>query len=281
MDMLEIGGQPANYSWGGPGLSVAEARSHFTLWTVLKSPLLLGADASLMPPPILAILNSAELRAIHQDRLGVQARPLGALFYPGYHADHATAAVLRPCNATDPQQLWGSSYSSSVDMPVAGVTAAPVARVRNSGSVTHCLSVPRCQPNGSTPLTLRQCEDWTGDTCKAFPNFPAQVFQRRSAPVAPGVYAHAQQPPVQLLSNLSLNNTNPLAPRLCLSAPVPAPRGSEAVEVVTVEVCEADSAATSAADRQRWWWDVDPATTGDAHPDHPGTLVRSVGREGM
>jgi hypothetical protein len=46
--MLEIGGQPGNYSWGGPGLNLAEARTHFTLWSILKSPLLLGADASRM-----------------------------------------------------------------------------------------------------------------------------------------------------------------------------------------------------------------------------------------
>ena len=45
-DMLEIGAQPGNYSWGGPGLTLAEARSHYTLWAILKSPLLLGADAS-------------------------------------------------------------------------------------------------------------------------------------------------------------------------------------------------------------------------------------------
>ena len=44
--MLEIGAQPGNYSWGGPRLTLAEARSHYTLWAILKSPLLLGADAS-------------------------------------------------------------------------------------------------------------------------------------------------------------------------------------------------------------------------------------------
>ena len=58
MDMLEIGAQPSNFSWGGPGLTLSEARSHFTLWSVLKSPLLLGADASRMSAPILDILRN-------------------------------------------------------------------------------------------------------------------------------------------------------------------------------------------------------------------------------
>ena len=96
MDMLEIGAQPSNFSWGGPGLTLSEARSHFTLWSVLKSPLLLGADASRMSAPILDILRNKHLRAIHEDKLGRQAVPLDK-FYPGYHADTATAAVLRPC----------------------------------------------------------------------------------------------------------------------------------------------------------------------------------------
>jgi hypothetical protein len=119
--MLEIGAKPGNYSWGGPGLTVAEARSHFTLWAILKSPLLLGADASLMSHDILAILKNQDLRAIQEDKLGNQAKQLDRA-YPGAHANTQTPAVLRPCNASDPQQLWGSSYSN------------PVVRVRHVSS---------------------------------------------------------------------------------------------------------------------------------------------------
>jgi len=32
LDMLEIGALPGNYSWGGPGLSTPQARTHFTMW---------------------------------------------------------------------------------------------------------------------------------------------------------------------------------------------------------------------------------------------------------
>merc|ERR1712185_552847 len=107
MDMLEIGAQPSNFSWGGPGLSLEEARSHFTMWSILKSPLLLGADASLMSEPVLEILKNQELKAIHEDTLGRQARPKDKI-YPGYHAqDNPTVAVLKRCNSSDPQQLWG------------------------------------------------------------------------------------------------------------------------------------------------------------------------------
>ena len=76
MDMLEIGELPGNYSWGGPGLSLAEARTHFTIWSILKSPLLLGADANRMTPEILDILTDKDVRAIAEDSLGKQARRL-------------------------------------------------------------------------------------------------------------------------------------------------------------------------------------------------------------
>ena len=104
MDMLEIGALPGNFSWGGPGLTLAEARSHFTLWTILKSPLLLGADASLMSQPILDILTNQDLRKIQEDALGAQAYQLDKV-YPGAHAATQTPAVLRPCNASDPRQV--------------------------------------------------------------------------------------------------------------------------------------------------------------------------------
>lgn len=111
--MLEIGALPGNYSWGGPGLTLAEARSHYTLWVLLKSPLLLGADASLMSGPILDILRNQDLRNIHEDKLGSQAKQLDPV-YPGAHSATQKPAVLRPCNASDSQQLWGSSYGNPV-----------------------------------------------------------------------------------------------------------------------------------------------------------------------
>ena len=274
MDMLEVGALPSNFSWGGPGLSVAEARSHFTLWSVLKSPLMLGADASRMSAAVVEILKHSELRRIHEDPAGLQAKPLDD-FYPGHHAEGATAAVLRPCDPADPQQLWGSSYGNPVDMPVVGVTAAPVPRVRNTGSVTHCLSVSSCEPNSSaTPLIVRQCDDWTGDHCNAFPNFPTQIFTpaKLFTPTAPKQQT-APDAPWALVANVSQNNSNPAAPRLCLAAPLSG-------DAPLVEPCHLAPGATP-SDRQGWRWAIDPATTGDAHSDHPGTLIRSASRRGM
>ena len=68
-DMLEVGNH---------GLSVPEARSHFALWCLVKSPLLIGCDLTKIAPPYLQILLNKELIAISQDPLGKQGKLVAA-----------------------------------------------------------------------------------------------------------------------------------------------------------------------------------------------------------
>ncbi|KAJ6593857.1 glycoside hydrolase superfamily [Mycena capillaripes] len=58
MDMLEI---------GNGALTIQEQRTHFAAWIMLKSPILLGTDLSLLNSTQLAIIKNAELLAFHQD----------------------------------------------------------------------------------------------------------------------------------------------------------------------------------------------------------------------
>jgi alpha-galactosidase len=62
-DMLEVGNK---------GLSIAESRSHFSLWCMLAAPLMAGNDVRTMKPEILEILTNKEAIAIDQDSLGKQ-----------------------------------------------------------------------------------------------------------------------------------------------------------------------------------------------------------------
>ena len=61
-DMLEV---------GNGDLTPAQQRSHFVLWVLLKSPLLIGADLRLLDTDALNLLKNEELIAIHQDELGI------------------------------------------------------------------------------------------------------------------------------------------------------------------------------------------------------------------
>lgn len=63
MDMLEI----------GRGLSDAEERTHFGLWCIMSSPLLIGCDLTTIPQKSLDLITNPELIAINQDPLGLQA----------------------------------------------------------------------------------------------------------------------------------------------------------------------------------------------------------------
>ena len=61
-DMLEVGN----------GMSVAEDRTHFSLWCIMAAPLILGNDICNMSDETLAIITNKDCIAIDQDPLGIQ-----------------------------------------------------------------------------------------------------------------------------------------------------------------------------------------------------------------
>ncbi len=63
MDMLEI----------GRTLSDEEDRTHFGMWCIMASPLLIGCDMTTLSPLTLDLLKNPELIALNQDKLGLQA----------------------------------------------------------------------------------------------------------------------------------------------------------------------------------------------------------------
>ena len=63
-DMLEV---------GNGKLSLAENRTHFSMWAMLAAPLLAGNDLPNMKPEIKAILTNRDVIAIDQDTLGKEA----------------------------------------------------------------------------------------------------------------------------------------------------------------------------------------------------------------
>ena len=63
MDMLEVGRK----------LTYEEDRTHFGIWCMMSSPLLIGCDMATLKPQTLELLTNRELIAIDQDPLGLQA----------------------------------------------------------------------------------------------------------------------------------------------------------------------------------------------------------------
>jgi alpha-galactosidase len=64
LDMLEV---------GNGAMSESEYVAHFSMWSAVKSPLIMGNDLRIMTPEALTILNNPAVIAINQDPLGVPA----------------------------------------------------------------------------------------------------------------------------------------------------------------------------------------------------------------
>ena len=61
---------------GNAGLSLTEQVSHFTLWAIMGSPLLISTDLRQISADALAILTNRDLLAVNQDPLGQQGTPI-------------------------------------------------------------------------------------------------------------------------------------------------------------------------------------------------------------
>lgn len=81
MDMLEVG----NTQKGQAVLNPAQERTHFSFWSALKSPLIIGADLRNISQSSLAILKNRQVIALNQDRLGVAARYIEGLSKEGVY----------------------------------------------------------------------------------------------------------------------------------------------------------------------------------------------------
>ncbi|KAL7229273.1 hypothetical protein ACSBR2_007890 [Camellia fascicularis] len=64
-DMLEV---------GNGGMTYQEYRAHFSIWALMKAPLLIGCDVRNMTAETFEILSNTEVITVNQDLLGIQGR---------------------------------------------------------------------------------------------------------------------------------------------------------------------------------------------------------------
>jgi len=129
-DMLEV---------GNGGMTTAEYTTHFSLWAIMKAPLLVGCNVQNMSSATLNILTNTEVIAINQDALGKQGYVVSEALNP-YAAPRvevpldATNVIVTACNTKDTQQQW--TYGSDQKF-----------RVKSDG---RCLDIDQCDtdPNG-------------------------------------------------------------------------------------------------------------------------------------
>lgn len=103
MDMLEI----------GRGLSDAEERTHFGMWCIMSSPLLIGCDLTTIPDKSKELISNPELIAINQDALGLQAHVVKTdassgltLYVKDIQTLHGTTRAVAIYNPSDSEQSF-------------------------------------------------------------------------------------------------------------------------------------------------------------------------------
>lgn len=74
-DMLEV---------GNGGMTFNEYVTHFSLWAMVKAPLIIGCDMGSISESTLSILNNTDIIALNQDPLGIQAECINGCEYINY-----------------------------------------------------------------------------------------------------------------------------------------------------------------------------------------------------
>jgi len=161
MDMLEI----------GRTLSPEEDKTHFGLWCILSSPLLIGCDMTTLSDETIALITNPELIALNQDTLGLQAYVVrnfgnGAYaFVKDIEQRQGTTRAVALYNSSDEEQTLSITYSDidltgavkvrdlyerqDVEMPAEGLTAVVPA---------HGTRIYRIEAEGRAERTIYEAE---------------------------------------------------------------------------------------------------------------------------
>ena len=112
MDMLEV----------GRGLTDEEDKTHFGMWCMMSSPLLIGCDLHDIKGNALALMQNKELIALDQDPLGLQAYVVkhengGYVLVKDVEAKYATKRAIAFYNPTDAAITMSINFS---DVDLAG-----------------------------------------------------------------------------------------------------------------------------------------------------------------
>ena len=121
MDILEV---------GNGVLTPDESKAHFSLWVIMKSPLLIGCDMRTAAcQASVPLFTNEEVLAISQDPLGVQAERVYSFGPQGVPVGKSGTCgteelpqntIIAPCNANDPFQAWSMLPNGTLFMAATG-----------------------------------------------------------------------------------------------------------------------------------------------------------------
>ena len=186
-------GGGGGFDCGADQQALARCRVHFTMWTIMKAPLLLGNDIRKIDNVTLAILKNQDAIAISQDSLGVQAR---RLWSQGKADDvdpeaGSAAAVASPCSLSRPTQVWQHDSNGVIKTVDKNGQSWCLHDVEGLGKVGDWRAIS-CSPAIGTPLKqLRSVNDFQNVTALVTPSGEHLTIENKfgaSGPVAHSRY---------------------------------------------------------------------------------------------
>ncbi|WP_231648017.1 alpha-galactosidase [Saccharothrix sp. NRRL B-16348] len=179
---------------GNGGMTETEQRSHFAMWAVMAAPLIAGNDVRNASSTALGILRNADLIAVNQDPLGVQAtqassdgtrRVLAKRLTNGdvavalFNQGNTTTTVSTTASAIGKngssftlRDLWTGTTSTttgaiSASVPAhgttvfrvsgGGTTTPPTTFALRSESAGRCVDAPESADTNGTQLAIWDC----------------------------------------------------------------------------------------------------------------------------
>eukprot|EP00759_Apiculatamorpha_spiralis_P024348 PhF_6_TR27884/c0_g1_i5/m.40835/K07407/E3.2.1.22B, galA, rafA; alpha-galactosidase len=116
LDMIEIGNAP-DFLCGESVEATRRCQAHFTMWTIMKAPLILGNDLTKMDLATFSTLSNQDAIGVNQDALGVQARRVSVqLPRNNTLGGDDSIAVIAPCDERIPTQTWKLSPLSPTNI---------------------------------------------------------------------------------------------------------------------------------------------------------------------
>ncbi|KAL3524050.1 hypothetical protein ACH5RR_016884 [Cinchona calisaya] len=158
-DMLEV---------GNGGMSYQEYRAHFSIWALMKAPLLIGCDVRNMTAETFEILSNAEVIAVDQDSLGVQGRQVLVSGTDGCHQvwagplskNRVVVALWNRCSkVANITAEWSAlGLESSTRVSVRDLWKHEVVSVSKVASIGTKVEAHACEMFILTPQTVSSSE---------------------------------------------------------------------------------------------------------------------------
>ena len=132
---------------GNGGMSISEYTSYFSLWSISKSPLIIGGDVTNMSQEIFNIYLNTEVIAINQDPLGIQGKKIKV-----FPSEITNRVLFTRCSSNDPMKQTQQWIFNSNDKTIRSIFN------------NQCLTIDKTNSN---QFITRQClnndenQQWT------------------------------------------------------------------------------------------------------------------------